>query len=381
MSLHRLKYTYISLVSILVILSNPGSTATYDEALRARKNGQFAAAEQQFVSLLKNDAKNAELWFQLGLVQRFRNKYTEAMASQKKALALSPANLDIRLELARLYHWKGEDGLAEKLTREVLNASPDYTDAQVLAATIEKAKRLPARPFHPRWQADIGHERSTFSRRPQPDWRQSFLQLGRWINKDTLVHFRTENLQRQNAYNEHYELGVTHIFNDRYSGYASVGYTPDSVFIPKWRIKAGGEMRILHGNSLLGDSWLTGHIQHDRYKTINTTVIKPGLRYAITDTIQAHIQHINVIDEYDNRLKGLSGRVDWQTPLSALRVFGGLSDAPETENALTVNTKARFIGLSYRFSSNVTVHASYAREDRDNSFIRHIGATALSMKF
>ncbi|MEJ2754628.1 MAG: YaiO family outer membrane beta-barrel protein, partial [Gammaproteobacteria bacterium] len=350
-------------------------------ALTLKKVGTHASAETLFLSLIEKDQNNAELWFQLGLVQRFQEKRAEAMASQEKALALSPENHDIRLELARLHSWNQNYELAESMVQEVLAAHPDYADAQALAASITRAKNAPPDPKSFKSQMDFGYENSDFSRRPQPDWHQYFLQIGHWMRDDTLVHFRTENIERRKVHNEHYELGIVHIFNDVYNVHISVGYTPDSMFIPKWRIKTGGEARLIFDHKHLGNTWLMVHFQHDRYTTLETTVIKPGIRYQFLDNWQIHANQINVIDENNKHLEGWSTRLDWQTPLPELRIFSGLSNAPETEDFLTVNTKAHFGGFSYQMTPRIAVHASYAREDRENSFIRHIVSTAISVKF
>lgn len=371
----------ITLSTFLLATSSYASEITYDQALEWKKNGQFHKAEEAFQLLLNKDSDNAELWFQLGLVQRFQEKRTEAMQSQKKALALSPDYHDIRLELARLHSWNQNYDIAEPMVKIVLEAHPDYQDAIDLSASIERAKNAPPDPKSFKWQLDTGYENSDFSRRPQPDWHQYFLQINHWVANGTIIRLRTESIERRNIRNEHYEMGVAHIFNDVYTGHVSIGYTPNSLFIPEWRIKAGGEARLVFEHEHLGNTWLTAHVQHDRYTHLNTTVIKPGIRYEFIKNWQIQAQHINVIDENDDHLRGWSTRLDWQTPMPELRVFAGLSDAPETDNAIVVDTKAQFAGFSYQITPQVTLHASYAKEDRENSFIRNIISTALSVKF
>lgn len=354
---------------------------TYDLAVKVKSNGEYQKAETFFNELIKKDSNNSELWYQLGLTQRFQQKNDDAMESQKKALELAPENYDIKIELARLYSWKKEYKVAEAMINEVLTAHPDYQDAIELKDSITLAKNAQVTPKKLKWQVDLGYENSDFSRRPQPDWHQYFLQLGYWLKEDTFVHIRTEDIKRFHNHNEHYEAGISHIFNDSYNGNLSVGYTPDSSFLPEWRIKTGGEARVIFNHEHIGNTWFTAAIQHDRYIGLNTTVIKPGIRYEILDNLQIHAQHINLIDENDDHLNGWSGRLDWQTPLPELRLFTGLSNAPETENAVSVDTKARFFGCSYQLTPKITVHSSYSREDRENSYIRHIITTALSIKF
>lgn len=354
---------------------------SYDRALALKKDGQFEKAEHYFTELLKKDPQNAELWFQLGLTQRILQKREQAFLSQTKALEISPTNHDIRLELARLNHWKKESDVALTQVNEVIEAHPDYQDAIDLKETILRAKNAPKDISSLKWQFDLGYENSSFERRTQPNWHHVFFQAGYWFTKKNLVHLRVENTERVNTHNQHFEIGAVHLFNKTFSGFFSVGHTFDSLFIPKWRFKLGGEANLFFDQQFLDSLTFTLHTQHDRYSTLNTTVIKPGIKYRFLKNFQLQAQYIGVIDENNDNLHGWSTRLDWQTPLKQLRVFGGLADAPETENVQTVYTFSYFFGASFTIVPQVIVHASYARDDRENSFIRNILTTSLSLKF
>lgn len=346
-------------------------------ALKQDRN--YAEAEEVLHALIAKN-ENSELWFQLGLVQRFQKKNEEALQSQQQALKLLDSNHDARLELARLYYWKGNYNKALALLEKILEAHPDYTDAITLVNSVKRAQH-PVQGANYLWQLDMGYENSSFSRRQQNDWHQHSLQLSRKIADDMMLFIRAENLERFDIHNEYYEVGMSYTVNHISNIGMSIGYAPDSLFIPKWRLKTEGTTRIVHDNNYINDSWITLHFQHDRYKNLNTTVVKPGIRYTLIKNWEIHAQHINVIDENDDHLVGWSTRIDWQTPSPKLRVFAGISDAPETENIITVDTEARFAGFSYQVMPQVTLHVAYAREDRENSFIRNIVSTALSVKF
>lgn len=374
---------FILILSTSVVFPSNAETTTFAKAMANKKNGDYDKAEKQFRLLIKQD-NSAESWHQLGLVQRFQQKHILALESQKTALGLSPDNQDIRLELARLHSWNQNYELAESLVKKILTIHPDYSDAQALALSIERKKNAPPetanlRPF--KWQVDVGYENNNFARIPQPNWHHYFLQTSYWVREDTIIHFRVEDMERRNVHNQHYELGVSHVFNDNYNAQLSVGYTPNSVFIPKLRIKAAGEARLFSEHKFLSDTWLTGNVQYNRYSTLNSTVIKAGIRQKLFDDWQIQAQQIYVIDQNHDYLRGWSARLDWQTPIQGLSVFGGLSDAKEIENAIAVNVKAKFAGLSYKFNPQLTLHASYANEDRTNSFMRNTISTTLSVKF
>ena len=62
------------------------------------------------------------------------------MASQKKAIELSPNNYDIKLEMARLYIGEQSFKQADLLLTEILEAHPDYVIAQKLSLQIKRSK-------------------------------------------------------------------------------------------------------------------------------------------------------------------------------------------------------------------------------------------------
>ncbi len=377
---------FLVLLSFFQSHTAHSATLTYDDALALKGEGNYAQAEQVFLELIRQDDKNVELWFQLGLVQRFQKQRDVAMVSQIKAMQLSMEyqaieNADVKIEIARLHYWNGDVEQSVSMINEMLAVDPDNTEAHALYQAIQRAKMSPANKSTYPWQLDLGYELSTFSRRPQPDWHNYSLQLGRWFKNNTLIHLRTEKVERFHITNHYYEVGAFHQLNKSYNAYLNVGYTSNSTFIPEWRIKTGGEAKVIERQQAGHDVWLTVYLQHDRYTTLNTTSIKPGIRYAVTPRWQLHGQYIHIIDENNQHLQGWSMRTDWQTPITALRFYGGISDAPETENAITVSTKAWFYGIAYTVTPHLIVHAAYAREDRENSFIRHIMAAALSIKF
>lgn len=366
----------------------------YDAAIKKRKDGNFVASEKDFETLIKNDSKNAELWYQLGLTQRFQDKLKPALEAQKTALSLDPEKKETKIELARLYYWTGNKNKSKLLLAEILQDTSDGLAEElsqehwVVALTSDEGEKLkedsPPKPVNSdipyRWQSDAGYEHSNFSRLPQPIWRNYFVQLGYAITNRTRIHTRGEWARRFHVNNEHYELGINHKFENPIIIGGSAGYTPQSVFIPRWRFKGEFQGRIWKKTGYVGDIWALMNGQHDRYKTINTSTIKPGLRYFLIDSLSIQTQYVGVIDENKKHLKGWSLRADWETFVKGVRLYGGISNTPETEDRITVKTLAKFAGFSVEIHPRITLHGAYAREDRKNSYIRHIFSGAISLK-
>lgn len=371
----------LCLIAVSCATASSAGAVTYEQALEVRKAGNFERAEQIFLALLEKDRDNAELWFQLGLAQRFQGKRAAALASQQHALSIAPENHDIRLELARLHSWNGDYDLAGTMVNRILADLPDYVDAQQLAASNARARNAPPDPGDLRNRLDIGFENSSFPNLSRPGWRQSSLRFGRRVGADTTFHLSAKNSERGDQADRQYEVGIARKFNDKYNGFLAVGYAPGAVFSPKWRLETGAEARLAAGRDAAAAVWLTAYLRHDRYDAGTSTTLKPGIRYQVTENWQIHVQHIALIDENRHVLAGHAARVDWQTPLPDLRLYAGGSRAPETEDTDVIYTSARFAGLFYQISPGLTLSASYAREDRQGSYTRTVVSTALSVRF
>jgi YaiO family outer membrane protein len=350
----------------------------YDDAINNRKRGDYQEAEKIFSSLIKKDQNNSELWFQIGLVQRLRGKVLEAKNSQKKALKISPQNNDAKLELARLYLAEQNYEKAQKTADEVLKNNPSYLEAQELSSNITKVKSAPLDYY--KWRLDLGRELSRFSRVDQNDWQENFAQIGFHPQKSTSLHIRFDDVRRFDKHKRHYEIGFDQAPNKNYNFGFDAGYSPDSTFLPKWRLKARGGARVIRDHQFIGDTWILANVQKDRYEHFDIFTLKSGLGYFITKNLELKGFIINVIDQNDHNTSGWVSRLDWQTPLPKLRIFTGLSSAPETQNAIVVDTKSKFLGGAYEIDRNLSLNLSYTRDDRENSFIRKTIAASISLK-
>ena len=359
-----------------------GKKITYKEALELKKKNHYEKAEKAFLQLLKKDGNNSELWFQLGLVQRFQKKFSEALKSQKKALTLSPKSFSIRLEVGRIYNWTGKYSSAKKIIQGLLVDYPKSVEARKLLAVIDQVNETPLKKKKLFWNLDFGHKMSRLSRVSQTNWNRSFLHVGYQATKKRLFYLKLENEKRGDISNRYYEASMLYKFNKKYNTFVSFGYSPNHSFLQEFRLKAGGDFNFVSGCECLGDSWFTLDLQYDEYKNnIEVGSIKPGLRYFIFKKLSVEGQYIRIFDNTKITLEGWLVRLDWNLPINGLALFSGLSEAPETENSVSVLTKSYFGGLSYQTTPQVTLRASYANEDSENSYIRDIIDFSLSVKF
>jgi tetratricopeptide (TPR) repeat protein len=112
------------------------SDTLYQEALEARRKGDFAAAIRLLQEALRLEPKNADALLLLGTVYGFQNRFGEAEATLREALALAPDYADAKLALARVLAWQKRYGEATALTDEVVAKGPPRPDAYELAGRI-----------------------------------------------------------------------------------------------------------------------------------------------------------------------------------------------------------------------------------------------------
>lgn len=384
----------------------------YDSAIAAKERGNFAEAESILLNQLEVNSKNADIFYNLGMVQAYQKKYEQALSNLKKSSAISPDNADYLLAIASTYSWKGEyvEALeyiekvkptninSELLKARIMFYQGEYSDSiNILDTLVEKdannegIKELrtqvavaakAAKSAGKKWLFVLGTERSEFSRRNTSHWSQPFLQVGYDITEQLSSYIRTENAQRFNTHNEYHEVGGDYSFANENAMYLSLGYTSEATFLPEIRFKAGGEVKAFSQNGTFGDTFISLDFQYDKYKPkTDIKTMKFGIRYQLTEDISIQYKHINIMDDVDNHLRGAFVRLDWQTPLDALRINVGYADSPETDSGITIDTIGKFAGISYDVNDDVTLYVSFSHEDRKNSYIRKTLSTAVSVRF
>lgn len=347
----------------------------YAGALEAKADGEFAQAEHLLIALLAARQDDWQLWFQLGQVQRFQSHWQAALASQKKALVLAPNNDDVRLEIARLYFITEEFKLAQTLVDQILAKHPDYLEAIELDLTLRR--QVQERPLQQRWQLLVGAELSRFSQKYRSAWRQSFVQLSGHDNK-VVTFLRFEKAERFDVTDEYIEAGLSRRFSSNRSAYLSAGFAQQPLFLPEWRVRLGGESFGERGGSKRLLQGLTLDLQYDRYAAVSTTTIKPGVRLGLTAPLDLHVQIIGVAGEDQPFLTGGAVRANWVLKGQKTRLFIGMADAPESENAMTIQVKSTYLGGKHALAARFDLFWALAYEDREDSYLRKTGSLALS---
>lgn len=125
----------LSLALIPVLLAPPASTHAQttqrDTALSYEQQGNLPEAESAWHAILKAHPNDAEAYAHLGLIAGHQEHYKEAATLYRKALALSPSQQGVRLNLGLALFKAGEMKEAVPVFAQLLKSAPaDSPDAQ-----------------------------------------------------------------------------------------------------------------------------------------------------------------------------------------------------------------------------------------------------------
>lgn len=384
-----------------------------DQAVRAQEAGNLSAAAEKYTEAAALAPGNVEVLFRLALVQGYLGEYAAALETTDKGLAIDPRNTDLRLARSRILGWSGRYAEARRTVNAVIAEQPQNAEAHTVKGRIEfydgrldsahsafaEARRLDpgnaeaaagladvarARTGDetPRWQIDTGYLHSRFSRVDLADWREGFIRIEHRWPSNTALSFRVDTSNRFSETETSVGVGIAQRFNAAVYGYLEGSMAPAADFLPRSMVAAGGSLRILKNEGVIGDSMLTATLRHRRYATGDVQNIEPGIQqYAFDGRLWLAAKWVNAFDrEADTRLAGWYGRVDWQVA-QFLRVYGGLSDMPETESGVTVETRSQFGGLAVDLTPNIRLNIDLAREDRANSYVRNVYGLGATLRF
>jgi YaiO family outer membrane protein len=372
--------------------------------------------------------KRAVTWFEVAQHEAHQGRHDAALAAVDSALAESPAHFDARLLRARVLSWKRDFALADTLLRELetehpgnaevglvsaylryyqgrfddaatgfrglLIANPDNQDAREGLDRVERALAAPPQlrlsPAQAPWRLDAGGDFSTFTRRNIDAWNHQYVQLGHrtahQTHTTTVVHARLERHERFDLIDWSMEAGVLRNFHSRFWGAIAGGFTPMADFRPDWRASVEAEWLALPSATpdfTVPAIWLLGTGRYDTYADAEFFGFMPGarLQWSGAWAVTGKVSH--VVEVGGPSVSGWSVRADGEThspsmgPLHEnIRFWLGAANAPETiqtgGQTNTVSTFTLFTGFAVDTRADIAVVVGYARDDRQNSWVRHV---------
>ncbi len=303
-------------------------------------------------------------------------QYEEALEKLEQAKKEEPGNDDITLLIARIHGWQGDYDRAERELNGIIARHPSYKDAHEVLAWVKRARTAPKPQA---WQVDAGYQFSGFERRDQANWNQQFVQVNRRLDA-TVLHGRVERFDQFGNTDTAYELGADHSFSPRVNGYLLANISPGADFRPRWRVAAGGALRLNEIEPANIPLWATLDARHDAYADVSVRNINPGLRMEFAEDWALSPRLIAVHELGEDTVYGWMLRLDGRIT-SGWRFNMGYADAPETVAGSTVDTETLFGGLAIDLREDTTLHLGYSRDDRQRSYIRHVFDASISHRF
>ncbi len=414
MNIYRL---YLILILTLLpygVLAADTYQQLIEKAEQAKKTNKYSESLEYLKEAKSLNAEGAEAWHLEGVIYTYKKQYKNAIKHLNKALELDKDNYEIKMSLARTYSWQGNYQESIKILKEILSKDNNNPEAQLLLARVyfytgdlsqsENKYSSIAKEFRDNnavydeakkglsdvrnandeawnWKLDLGYGNSNFSRIEQPNWQDINVQLNyRTNNGNSLLHGRYNSVERFENYDTYYEFGLDHKCTKDIFGYFSLGGSPEADFLPRWKARLGGSIKVPKKVKEFGDTFLTLDTQYDNYEEGNIKTINPGLQYYVTSNVWLTGKYINVVDDDNKRLTGWFARGDWQVT-DNFRVNAGLANAPETVDGITVDTSSVFFGLAFDVNKKTTLYLGYGRDDRKDSYINKTISSGLSVKF
>ena len=323
----------------------------YSRAVAARQAGDVATAVRLLEPLTATDPANADSRLQLGLAYLASDRLNDAERAFRETLALAPDYADARIGLARVAQRRGDTAAA----RAVLNDVPaSNAEAAALRAQLADGDNASG------WRADFDASYSTLEG-SQPDWKEVAAGLS-YHSDGTTIGGRVEWLERFGLSDVFGELRLDQRLSDRATGYVALGATPDADFRPEWQVGLGGSLRVRDG----GDATvLTLDARQARYRVGDIQTVNPGIeQYLANGRYWLTARWINIFDERGDHRMGYLLRGDAQAT-ERVRLFAGLSDAPDPDQGVVIDTFSLFGGAAIAIGERSELRASIAREDRN----------------
>lgn len=344
----------LAVAALLVLIAAPASAQGQDDyarAVAARQAGDPATSIALLEPLTAADPANADARLQLGLAYLASERLDDAERAFRETLAIAPDYADARIGLARVAQRRGNSAAARAALTEV---PADNAEAIALRAQLAEGGEATTG-----WRADLDASYSMLQG-TQPDWKEVAGALS-YRSGDTTIAGRVEWLERFGLQDVFGELRLDQRLSDRATVYVALGATPDADFRPEWQLGLGGSLRVRDG----GDATvLTLDARRARYRVGDIQTVNPGIEQYLGDgRYWLTARWINIFDERGDHRMGYLLRGDAQAS-DRVRLFAGLSDAPDPDQGVVIDTFSLFGGAAIAIGDRAELRASIAHEDR-----------------
>lgn len=374
------RYTLIFLIYLQTLAISPSLAAdntidTMRQSLQLGAARKFEQAHRLLDKTIKQEPNNYDLQLAKARLLNWEQEQTKALKIINALPEKIKNSADALFLKGSIAYAQSNPTKAEDLLIRAQNLSPQDTDISTALVRVRRALKVPKAK---KWQLDLGHETSEFTRRDRPNWQETSLRLTYFgDDKDWSLFSAVHGYTRFRNTDAMFYTGGHYKFSKRTSAYAWTAITPEPYFRPKWSLAIGTQ-------SLISDLYVPIYASLDTkfelYTRTNSTTIKPGFRIEPVDGWAAGIKFVTVQTKDSHPLYGWETRLDG-TAFDTVRFFTGLSNAPEYDDGSTVDTRSFFSGLGFDVNNDLSLRLSYTRDKREQSYIRHVYYVGSSYRF
>lgn len=438
----KLKLTTIGLLLASSMTLAQDYDALIRQSLQQRDNGDLAGAEQTLRQAYVIPPDKSEVAYLLAMVMAFQQRYADAMDMLDSALREHPDNVDLQLGRARVMAYQGVYQDALQTVENVLMWNPDNTEALNLAGRIALYQKRPAAaiaryeavlaldpanlealvglydahtnlgdndnagPFlqraaaaapnhidvktrqnpaqfnaEPRHQLNTGFSRSTIDLAGFADWSDRFVEYRHLQPNGNQQYLRVEHDHRFNRHDTLYEVGASFQQRSRLPFELAVGYTPADDFLAEYYGRIGARTALTDGSGDYGTVILTGMFQYSSFANGDTRRAQLGLEYYLPGVDAWLTPSIGMVHDQDGKDTFAWGiGAHWQIT-GPTRIGVSYSDAPETENLITIDSTAFGFYLRQDLGNRFVLFLNFNRFDRVASYVRKSYDATLQYRF
>lgn len=342
----------------------------YDEAITALDN------------LTPEQKTSYKARFARARILGWSGRFAEAEDIYLSLLAEYPDNADLQIGYAQVAYYQADYDKAEALFTSVTLRYPDYNDAHRGLERVQRARNTDQSgdpSVAAQWRLDYGAELSTFERSANEDWTYYFAQISRSKNKRSLS-LQIEHHERFGLDDTTLSVGGYSRIGETWDGAIRVEYTPKSDFRPSHGFDAEVGKLINEENDAGPVVRPYVRYSYDKYPAGAIHTVFPGVQMNLRSGFGVDAQFISTFQRTEDTQIG--GSIRFRGPLSDNWRFSiGGADAPEAVDGIVIRTRSVFGSLQYEITKRLSVRASYARDDRENSFIRNAFSVSVTHRF
>lgn len=345
------------LLSLALLGASPALLAQdYDtlirEALELRNADDLSGAEARLREAWSLADDKSEVAYLLGMVLAFQQRYDEGLTIIEAALRDYPNNPDLQEAQTRI-----------RAFQEDARSNADSTVAA---------------PAH---EVSMGFSRSEFSRNGFNQWNDRFVEY-RHLQADGDQQFvRASHNHRFGQHDSPLEAGLLLNQDQAWPVELSAGVADDADFVADWFVRTGTRRLLSPDSASWGALVFTPLYQYSSFNNGDTQRLHLGLEYYLPTTDLWLTPALGMVRDQDGENSfAWSIGAHWQAGVRN-RFGGSYSDAPETENLLTTDTKSYSLYWRRQLAESWTVILSATRVDRAAAYKRDEYSLVLQHRF